>query len=84
MIYFYMWTVFLVSIVLAVPIVAQVEKSRLKKVAGPMTSTGQANDPVAAFDDEPVEVAAEQSASEEFGEVGTASGEDFSAFDDFK
>ena len=84
MIYFYMWTVFLVSIVLAVPIVAQVEKSRFKKAARPATSTGQANDPVVAFDDEPVEVAAEQAASEEFGEVGTASADDFSAFDDFK
>jgi len=81
MIYFYMWVLFLVSIVSALPIVAYVEKSRLKKAMGPTSAaTGAA---AVAFDDEPVEEVVADDDMGEFGETAAAA-DDFSAFEDFK
>ena len=88
MIYFYMWVLFLVSILLALPIVVYVEKSRLKKAMGPTAAAAAATGAAAvAFDDEPVEeVLADDVADDGMGEFGetAAAADDFSAFEDFK
>jgi len=82
MIYFYMWVLFLVSIVSALPIVAYVEKSRLQKAreTTPEPSSEAAD---VAFDDEPVKEVVADDGMGEFG-AKTADPDDFSAFDDFK
>ncbi len=86
MIFFYLWVVFLAAIMLAVPIVAFVEKSRVKKAAGYGAAAAGAVAAEAAFDDEPVaEVAAEVAGDgmNEFGGALPTAADDFSAFDDF-
>lgn len=82
MIYFYMWVLFLVSIISALPIVVYVEKSRLKKAMGPTTGA-VAGVAAVAFDDEPVEQVVADDGMGEFGAT-TAGADDFSAFEDFK
>jgi len=86
MIYFYMWVLFLASILSALPIVVYVEKSRLKKAMGP-TSAAASGAGAVAFDDQPVEeVIADDVADDGMGEFGetAAAADDFSAFEDFK
>jgi hypothetical protein len=83
MIFFYLWVAFLASIVLAVPIVSFVEKSRARKASGYSTPAAAAE---VAFEDEPVEPVAAAVADDGMGDFGAApaGADDFSAFDDFK
>ena len=85
MIYFYLWVLFLVSISLAVPIVAFVEKSRARKALGERATPAAAGeDQEADLDEAAVEEAAVDDGMGEFGETVPANPDDFSAFDDFK
>ena len=84
MIYFYLWVLFLVSITLALPIVAFVEKSRAKKEAAETMGASDAYEEAPAFDDSVEEPVAVEDEMAEFGEAVPAGPDDFSAFDDFK
>jgi hypothetical protein len=85
MIYFYLWVVFLVSILLALPIVAMMEKSRAKKLAGARSQAAEkAVDQSQVLDDAVAEQPAADAALDEFGQAVPAGADDFSAFDDFK
>ena len=84
MIYFYLWVLFLVSISLALPIVAFVEKSRAKKEAAETMGATAATDEALAFDDAVEEPVAVEDEMAGFGEPVPKGSDDFSAFDDFK
>lgn len=85
MIYFYLWVLFLLSISLAVPIVAFVEKSRARKAREERaTPAAEDGDQEADLDDAPLEEAAVDDGMGEFGEAVPANPDDFSAFEDFK
>jgi hypothetical protein len=84
MIYFYIWLVVLLGIVLAVPIVSFIEKSRLKKERVEQPSAAAAEADAVAFDDSPAEEMPAEPSLDEFGAETPAGGDDFSAFEDFK
>lgn len=84
MIYFYLWVLFLVSVTLALPIVAFIEKSRAKKEAAESMGATAASEEAPAFDDSVEEPAAVEEDMAAFGEAVPAGPDDFSAFDDFK
>jgi hypothetical protein len=86
MIYFYLWVLFLLSIVLSVPIVAFVEKSKAKKAMGAReevaTSAAAVGDVM--LDDAEGAAAGVEDNLDEFAQVNPSDPDDFSAFDDFK
>ncbi|MGV3486944.1 MAG: hypothetical protein ACO1RT_21190 [Planctomycetaceae bacterium] len=85
MLYFYLWVLFLLSISLALPIVAYVEKSRARKAAGERAAaTADEGGEAAGFDEAAVEEVAAEEGLDEFGAAMPAGADDFSAFDDFK
>ncbi len=87
-IYFYLWVIVIVGSILAVPIMAFVEKSKQKKLRGPEPAT----QPEEAIVDDGLAMpaaavgatAAAVATEEEFGAFPAGGGEDFSAFEDFK
>ena len=85
MIYFYLWVLFLLSISLAVPTVAFVEKSRARKAAEERApAAGPESADADDADDAAVEEVAVDDGMGEFGDAVPANPDDFSAFDDFK
>jgi len=86
MIYFYLWVAVLASVIFAVPVAAFMEKSRNKKAAGLVQTTGatsEADDAVAIDEESPVAEMADDG-MDGFGASTPADADDFSAFDDFK
>jgi hypothetical protein len=87
MIYFYLWVLFLLSIVLSVPIVAFVEKSKVKKAMGERADAGAAaagaGEEVLLEDAEAAPASVEEN-FDEFAQANSGDADDFSAFDDFK
>jgi hypothetical protein len=85
MIYFYLWVLFLLSIVLSVPIVAFVEKSKAKKAMGERAAeTAAVADDEVLLDDAESAPAAVEENFDEFAPAKSGDADDFSAFDDFK
>jgi hypothetical protein len=84
MIYFYLWVLFLVSVSLALPIVAFVEKSRARKEVAETMGATEPTDEAFAFDEAEEELVAAEDEMAGFGEAVSADPDDFSAFDDFK
>jgi len=80
MIYFYLWVLFLVGILAALPIVAYMEKPKREKT--PKTEPAEEGAAAVGADEKAMEPAGD--GFEDFGQPVPAGGDDFAAFDDFK
>ncbi len=85
MIYFYIWVLIVLGSIVAVPVLAFMEKSKQRKL---MEANAPAPSPEApAMDDVAMPMAEDAQtpdAQDEFGTFPATGGEDFSAFEEFK
>ncbi len=85
MIYFYIWVLIVLGSIVAVPVLAFMEKSKQKKLMEANAPAPTQDTP--AMDDVSMPMAEDAEAAvapDDFGAFPASGGEDFSAFEDFK